>query len=65
MPTSGPTLRRERLLANVSATAVAAKMGLSRQALWAVERSVKVTPERVVAFREAVKALSDAKDEAA
>lgn len=65
MPTTGPSLRRERRRAEVSATAVAAHMGVSRQTLWAIERSATVAPDRVVAFRDAVKTLSDAKDEAA
>jgi len=63
MPTRGPTLRRERRLADVTATAVAAALGVSRQTLWAIERSVDVTPERVAAYRAAVKTLSDAKGE--
>lgn len=65
MPTRGPTLRRERRLADVSATAVAAAMHISRQTLWAIERSVDVTPERVAAYREAVKTLADAKGDQA
>lgn len=65
MPTRGPTLRRERRLAEVSATAVAQALGVSRQTLWAIERAVEVTPERVAAYRAAVKTLSDAKDAAA
>ena len=65
MPTRGPTLRRERRLADVSATAVAAQMKISRQTLWAIERSVEVTPERVAAYRAAVKTLSDASETAA
>jgi len=65
MPTRGPTLRRERRLADVSATAVAKEMHLSRQTLWAIERAVEVTPERVAEYRTAVKTLHDAKEEAA
>jgi transcriptional regulator with XRE-family HTH domain len=65
MPTRGPTLRRERRLADVSATAVAARMGVSRQTLWAIERAVEVTPERVAAYRAAVETLRDTKGEAA
>ena len=65
MPTRGPTLRRERRLADVSATAVAAQMKISRQTLWAIERAVEVTPERVAAYRAAVKTLSDASEDAA
>lgn len=65
MPTRGPTLRRERRQAEVSATAVAARMSISRQTLWAIERAVEVSPERVDAYRAAVKTLSDDKDQAA
>lgn len=65
MPTAGPTLRIERLRAHVSATALAAQMGVSRQTLWSLERSAKVSPDRVIAYRSAVKTLSDAKDTAA
>ena len=65
MPTAGPTLRIDRLRAHLTATALAAQMGLSRQALWALERAAKVSPERVTLYRESVKTLRDAKDEAA
>ena len=59
MATAGQTLRIERLRANLTATAVAAQMGLSRQSLWVIERAARVKPERVVAYRAAVKTLSD------
>jgi len=39
-------------------------MGVSRQTLWAIERAVEVTPERVAAYRAAVKTLSDASEAA-
>ena len=65
MPTKGPTLRRERRQAEVTATAVAAALGVSRQTLWAIERAVEVTPERVAAYRSAVETLRDAKGKAA
>ena len=65
MPTTGPSLRRERRRAEVSATAVAAAMGLSRQTLWTIERSATVDPDRVTAYRQAVKTLSDAKGDKA
>lgn len=63
MPTAGPTLRIERLRAHLTATALAAQMGLSRQSLWALERAAKVRPERVLEYRTAVKTLSDAKEQ--
>ena len=65
MPTAGPTLRIERLRAHVSATALAAKMGCSRQTLWALERAAKVSSERVISYRAAVKTLTDATETAA
>lgn len=65
MPTRGPTLRRQRRAAEVTATAVADAMGISRMTLWAIERSVEVSPERVSAYLQAVKRLSDSKGEAA
>lgn len=54
MPVTGPELRRERLTADVKVTAVAARMGLSRQAVHAIERSAEPNPDQVAAFREAV-----------
>lgn len=63
MPTKGPTLRRERRAADITATALAVQMGLSRQALWAMEQAAVVTPDRVVAHREAVKTLRDARED--
>ena len=65
MPTAGPTLRIERLRANLTATALAAQMHLSRQSLWALERAARVSPERVAAYREAVKSLSDSSENVA
>ena len=64
MPTAGPTLRIERLRAHLTATALAAQMGISRQSLWALERAARVSPERVLAYRSAVKTLSDASEAA-
>ena len=65
MATSGPTLRRERRLADITTVALAAQMKLSRASLYTLERSAAVTPERTSAYREAVKTLRDAKDAAA
>lgn len=65
MPTSGPTLRRERRLADITTVALAAQMKLSRATLWTLERSAAVEPDRALAYREAVKTLRDAKDAAA
>jgi transcriptional regulator with XRE-family HTH domain len=57
MPTTGHDLRVERVRANLTIKAVAARMGLSRQAIWALERSAAVAAERIQAYR---KALEDA-----
>lgn len=65
MPTSGPTLRRERRAADITTVALAKAMGISRATLYTVERSAAPTGEYVLAHREAVKALRDAKDAAA
>ncbi len=57
MPTAGPTLRIERLRADISVVALAAQLGVSRQTLWSMERAAKVAPERVAAYREAIESL--------
>jgi transcriptional regulator with XRE-family HTH domain len=57
MPITGRDLRVERRLADVTVVDVAARMGLSRQALWAMERSAVVKPERAAAYREALRAV--------
>ena len=57
MPITGRDLRVERRLADVTVVDVAARMGLSRQALWALERSAVVKAERAVAYREALRAV--------
>lgn len=58
MATAGKTLKRERTRALISATALAARMGISRQTLWIIEQAAEVDAARVVAYREA---LHDAK----
>lgn len=55
---TGPELRRERRLADVTATDVAAHMGISRQTLHVIEREAAPDPERVRQYREAVRTLS-------
>lgn len=59
MPTFGKTLRRERRLAEVTATALAARMGISRMTLYVIERSAEVEPARVKQFRDALADLRD------
>jgi predicted transcriptional regulator len=62
MPTSGLELRRKRLLAEITVTALAAQMGTSRTSLWVLERSAKVSAEHAARYREAVKTLRAAID---
>ena len=65
MPTSGPTLRRERRSKEVTTVALAARMGISRATLYTLERSAVVSAERAMEYRAAVKALSDANESGA
>ncbi len=58
MATTGPQLRRLRRAAEVTTVAVAARMNLSRQSLWVLERSAVVDPERAERYREAVRAVT-------
>jgi transcriptional regulator with XRE-family HTH domain len=59
MPTSGTDLKVERVRARVTLVSLAARMGLSRQAVWGMERSAVVTGERAQAYRAALVALRD------
>lgn len=59
MPTAGKTLKVERVRANITATALAAQMGLSRQSLWVLERSASLTAEQTVRYRTALAQLRD------
>lgn len=54
---TGPDLRRERRLADVTVTAVARHMGLSRQTVTILESAAEPDPDRVRQHREAVAAL--------
>lgn len=54
MTTSGTDLKVERVRANVTIIDLAARMGLSRQTLWGLERAARVAPERVTQYREAL-----------
>lgn len=62
MPTSGWDLKVARIRANLSKTAVAARMGTSRQTLWVHERSATVDPEFAQRYLQAVADLADAKE---
>ena len=58
MPTHGMDLRIERVRANVTVTALAARMGISRQAVWGIERAAAVNAERTRQYREALQAIA-------
>jgi predicted DNA-binding protein (UPF0251 family) len=60
MPVTGRDLRVERRLADVTVVDVAARMGLSRQALWALERSAIVKVERAAQYRDALRGVIEA-----
>ncbi len=55
MPTTtGPDLRVERRAAEVTTVDLASRMGVSRQTLWALERSAIVTADRAQQYRAAL-----------
>lgn len=54
MPTTGKQLRRLRRSKDVTVVGVAARMGLSRQAVWGIERAAEVSPDRAEQYRRAV-----------
>lgn len=54
MPTTGPQLRRLRRKSEITTVALAARMGISRQTLWAIERAAEVDPDRAKQYRAAV-----------
>lgn len=56
MPTTtGPDLRAERRAAEVTTVDVAARMGVSRQTLWSLERAAIVPADRVAQYRQALR----------
>lgn len=59
MAISGTDLKVERVRARVTLVALAAQMGLSRNAVWGTERSEVVSPERVEEYRRALDSLRD------
>jgi transcriptional regulator with XRE-family HTH domain len=59
MPTTGTDLKVERVRANVNIKTLAARMGLSRQAIWGLERSAAVDDARAKAYREALSEIRD------
>ena len=60
MTTSGKTLKLERVQADLTIVEMAARMGLSRQSLWVLERSASVDPARVEQYRAALTGPRDA-----
>ena len=63
--TSGRDLRIERATADVTVKALGARMGLSRQALWALERRDVVSTERAAQYREALRDIIATSESAA
>jgi len=59
MPITGKQLRKLRRTKDVTVVAVAARMGLSRQALWALERAAEVNPDRADQYRQAVRDVTE------
>lgn len=59
MQITGTDLKVERVRANVTIVSLAARMGLSRQAIWVIERSAFVGADRVAAYRVALAGLRD------
>lgn len=60
MPTtSGIDLKLERVRANVTVTALALAMGLSRQSVHGLERAGQVTSERAAQYRSALARFRD------
>lgn len=55
MPTTGPQLRRLRRSSEVTVVAIAARMKLSRQSLWALERAAVVDSDKAEQYRAAVR----------
>jgi transcriptional regulator with XRE-family HTH domain len=55
MPITGLDLRAERRAADITVVAIATRMGLSRQAVHNLERSVVITIERAAAYRAALR----------
>lgn len=59
MPTSGTDLKVERVRSNVSLKDLAARMVLSRQSVWVLERSAVVEPSRARAYRDALREITE------
>jgi DNA-binding XRE family transcriptional regulator len=59
MDVTGMDLRVERVRARVTVTVLAARIGLSRQAIHATERSAVVPSDRVAIYRAALAVGTD------
>ena len=55
---TGPDLRRQRRAAEITVTAVASEMGISRQAVHGIERAAAPDQERVAQYRAALARLA-------
>jgi transcriptional regulator with XRE-family HTH domain len=58
-------LKVERVRANVTIVTLAARMGLSRQAVWGLERAAVVDSDRAKRYRDALAAVLDGTETAA
>lgn len=59
MRTTGTDLKVERVRANVTIVSLAARMGLSRQAIWGLERAAIVDEVRARAYLDALGTMRD------
>lgn len=59
MQTTGTDLKVERVKANLQIQDVAARMGISRQAVWGIERAAVVAPDRAARYRKALVTSGD------
>lgn len=59
MVISGTDLKVERVRANVTILEVAARMGVSRQTVWGIERSARVSGQRAQEYRDALVTSDD------
>jgi DNA-binding XRE family transcriptional regulator len=62
MPTAGKSLRRLRRSNEVTTIALASRMGVSRQTLWAIERAGEVDSKYVDSYRMALDAIVASRD---
>lgn len=60
MPITGRDLRSERRRAEITVVEIAARMGVSRQTVHALERSAVLTVDREVEYRRALAAAIEA-----